>query len=202
MKEENLQPKENSYGVISSKKSLLKYTILSVIFALVTLILVILPAEYNLDPTGIGEKIGLTVFNPEKSESSVAESSVEESSETEKTLVAEYKASNVVNLPETIEVTVPAGRGVEYKFYMQQYQKMIYQWKTDNSPLYFDLHGEPEGDTTGYFESYAIATLVEMEGSFTAPFSGVHGWYWKNTSNEPVTVELVVSGEYSEHGLK
>lgn len=202
MKEENLQPKENSYGVISSKKSLLKYTILSVIFALVTLILVILPAEYNLDPTGIGEKIGLTVFNPEKSESSVAESSVEESSETEKTLVAEYKASNVVNLPETIEVTVPAGRGVEYKFYMQQYQKMIYQWKTDNSPLYFDLHGEPEGDTTGYFESYAIATLVEMEGSFTAPFSGVHGWYWKNTSNEPVTVELVVSGEYGEHGLK
>ena len=222
MKEENLQPKENSYGVISSKKSLLKYTILSVIFALVTLILVILPAEYNLDPTGIGEKIGLTVFNPEKSESSVAESSVAdssvaessiaessiaessiaESSETEKTLVAEYKASNVVNLPETIEVTVPAGRGVEYKFYMQQYQKMIYQWKTGNSPLYFDLHGEPEGDTTGYFESYAIATLVEMEGSFTAPFSGVHGWYWKNTSNEPVTVELVVSGEYGEHGLK
>jgi hypothetical protein len=209
MKEENLQPKENSYGVISSKKSLLKYTILSVIFALVTLTLVILPAEYNLDPTGLGEKIGLTVFNPEKSEaetavseSSMADSSMAESSETGKTPVTEYKSPNVVNSPETIKVTVPAGRGVEYKFYMQQYQKMTYQWKTDNSSLYFDLHGEPEGDTTGYFESYAIATLVEMEGSFTAPFSGVHGWYWKNTTNEPVTVELVVSGEYGEHGLK
>jgi hypothetical protein len=51
------------------------------------------------------------------------------------------------------------------------------QTEHDGTPLYFDLHGEPQGDTTGYFESYAIATLRAMKGSFTSPFSGSHGWY-------------------------
>ena len=37
-----------------------------------------------------------------------------------------------------------------------------HEWLTDGES-YFDLHGEPEGDTTGYFESYAIATTNEMK---------------------------------------
>ena len=59
-------------------------------------------------------------------------------------------------------MTVPAGRGIEYKFYMKQHE-MTYEWLTDGAPLYFDLHGEPEGDTTGYFESYHIAATNEMK---------------------------------------
>jgi hypothetical protein len=103
---------------------------------------------------------------------------------------------------EEIKVTVPAGRGVEYKFGMAQFKKMKYQWQTDGGAVYFDLHGEPEGDTTGYFESYAIATLSSMTGSYTTPFAGVHGWYWKNTSDEDVIVTLKVEGEYRFIGLK
>ena len=52
-----------------------------------------------------------------------------------------------------ISVIVPAGRGVEYKFTMLQFKKLSYEWSATESPLYFDLHGEPQGDTTGYFES-------------------------------------------------
>ncbi len=168
-----------------TNSTLLKYTIFSLVFAVITLVTIILPAEYNIDPTGIGHKLGLTVFSDIPSEVKA------------KAVTAETKG-----IAETIEVIVPAGRGIEYKFNMQQYQKMEYQWLTDGSPLYFDLHGEPEGDTTGYFESYAIATLKEMKGSFTAPFSGVHGWYWKNTTDDPIKVKLIVKGEYAEHGLK
>ena len=94
------------------------------------------------------------------------------------------------------------GKGIEYKFHMQQHKKMNYEWLTDGEPLYFDLHGEPEGDTTGYFESYAIATLSEMKGSFTSPFTGSHGWYWKNTSDKPVAIQLMVEGQYTVIGLK
>ena len=103
---------------------------------------------------------------------------------------------------QTIEVVVPAGRGVEYKFAMQQYAKMTYEWLTDGEALYFDLHGEPEGDTTGYFESYTIATSNEMKGSFTAPFAGSHGWYWKNETDNPIAVQLLVKGQYEVIGLK
>jgi len=184
--QENTQAAQQTVKL--TKPALFKYTILSLLFAAVTLVTIILPAEYNIDPTGIGHRLGLTVFHDVTAEVNTVNSS------------GSTTASK--GELETIEVNVPAGRGVEYKFVMTQYQKLEYEWMTDSSALYFDLHGEPEGDTTGYFESYAIATLDEMKGSFTAPFSGSHGWYWKNTSDAPVKVQLIVKGEYLKHGLK
>lgn len=167
--------------------ALIKSTAIALVVAIVVLISIILPAEYNIDPTGIGAKLGLTAFaNPPIIEN-----------KSENTVKAEHK-----QFSDSIDVIVPAGRGVEFKFSMQKFQKMTYEWKTNGESLYFDLHGEPEGDTTGYFESYAIATLTEMKGSFTAPFSGAHGWYWKNKSNSPVSVTLNVNGEYVVIGLK
>ncbi|PKI15865.1 hypothetical protein [Colwellia sp. 12G3] len=172
-----------------SNKALLKSTIIAVAIAGLVLVSFILPAEYNIDPTGVGTKLGLTALaNP------VATSEIK----------TKQNQSNTDNqqAADIIEVIVPAGRGVEYKFAMTQFKKMEYQWQTDDTALFFDLHGEPEGDTTGYYESYAIATLTEMKGSFTTPFTGIHGWYWKNTSDKPVTVKLNVSGEYTIVGLK
>ena len=181
--QENMQ--QAPQAITLTKPALLKYTMFSLVFAVITLFTIILPAEYNIDPTGIGYKLGLTIFHNVTAEKSTSPEASEKSK----------------GATETIEVIVPAGHGVEYKFIMAQYQKLEYEWITDGSALYFDLHGEPEGDKTGYFESYAIATLSEMKGSFTAPFAGSHGWYWKNTSDAPVTVQLIVKGKYTKHGL-
>jgi hypothetical protein len=41
---------------------LIKSTLVALGVALVTLFTVILPAEYNIDPTGVGQKLGLTVL--------------------------------------------------------------------------------------------------------------------------------------------
>ncbi len=173
-----------------STKTLVKASITATVVAAIALVTFILPAEYNLDPTGIGHNLGLTTL------AQVAESkTVDSADET----VTEVSGSSDFK---TIEVLVPAGRGVEYKFAMQQYSKMTYEWLTDGEALYFDLHGEPEGDTTGYFESYTIATANEIKGSFTAPFAGSHGWYWKNKSDKPIAVQLLVKGEYQVIGLK
>lgn len=172
-----------------TKATLFKYTLASMLFAVITLLTIILPAEYNIDPTGIGQTLGLTVFNNVKAEMTPS-------------LLSEKVSEKTKWTSETIEIMVPALSGVEYKFTMQQYQKLSYEWVTNGTALYFDLHGEPKGDTTGYFESYAIATVKGMEGSFTTPFSGVHGWYWKNTSNAPVIVQLTVKGEFKKHGLE
>ena len=171
-----------------SNKALLKSTMISLVIAGVVLVSFILPSEYNIDPTGMGAKLGLTALATVTAQPIV-------NTTTLTTLKAEQSSN-------AIEVVVPAGRGVEYKFSMAQFKKMDYQWHTDGTALFFDLHGEPAGDTTGYYESYAIATLTEMKGSFTTPFAGVHGWYWKNTSDKAVIVQLTVSGEYSIVGLK
>ncbi|MAI37074.1 hypothetical protein [Alteromonas sp.] len=168
-----------------SSKTLIKASISAVIVAAIVLITIILPAEYDIDPTGIGGKLGLTALA--------------HATEAKSTPIEAIKGSDEFK---TIEVTVPAGRGIEYKFYMKQHEKMTYEWLTDGASLYFDLHGEPEGDTTGYFESYAIATTNEMKGSYTTPFEGSHGWYWKNKSDKPVSIQLMVKGQYEVIGLK
>jgi len=97
---------------------------------------------------------------------------------------------------DTVVVVVPARKGLEYKLLMDKYAHMEYEWSTDGAALYFDFHGEPEGDTSGYFESFAITTSKRMKGSLTAPFAGSHGWYWKNETNAPVKVTLSVKGSY------
>ncbi|ESE41411.1 MULTISPECIES: hypothetical protein [Gammaproteobacteria] len=170
-----------------STKTLVKASVSATVVAAIALVTFILPAEYNIDPTGVGQKLGLTsIAQAAEADGAVA--------------VTGAQASNTEF--QTIEVVVPAGRGVEYKFAMPQYAKMTYEWMTDGDALYFDLHGEPEGDTTGYFESYTIATSNEMKGSFTAPFAGSHGWYWKNKTDKPIAVQLQVKGQYEVIGLK
>ena len=168
-----------------SSSTLIKAALSAIVVAGIVLVTLILSAEYNIDPTGIGQKIGVTVL------AQAAEPEVQQS--------APAEGSNEF---QTIEVMVPAGRGIEYKFDMQQFEKMTYEWITDGTALFVDLHGEPKGDTSGYYESYVIATSADMKGSFTAPFAGSHGWYWKNKSNQPVAVQLLVKGQYKVIGLK
>ena len=43
-----------------STKTLVKASISAVVVAAIALVTFILPAEYNIDPTGIGNKLGLT----------------------------------------------------------------------------------------------------------------------------------------------
>ena len=45
---------------LPSSESLIKSTITAVLVALVLLLVAILPAEYGIDPTGIGRMLGLT----------------------------------------------------------------------------------------------------------------------------------------------
>lgn len=176
-----------------TNKNLIKATIIALVVAAIVLVTMILPAEYNIDPTGAGKAMGLTVLSGDAQNNSQSNSNAK----SEKNDSTTNGSKNDI-----IEITVPAGRGVEFKFDMIQYDKMEYEWLTDGSALYFDLHGEPKGDTTGYFESYAIATLDKMKGSFSAPFDGSHGWYWKNNTEKDISIQLIVSGNYTITGLK
>lgn len=165
----------------NKSQSLLKATALSFVMAIVTLGLFVLPAEYNIDPTGVGEKLGLTVFNQPSNSSATVQSDGEQ---------------------DTVVIKIPAGGGVEYKLLMDKFQKAAYEWVSDGQEIYVDVHGEPTADSTGYFESYTIATVSEMKGSFVAPFAGTHGWYWKNNSDQDINIQLIMSGDYVIQGIK
>jgi heavy metal efflux system protein len=87
------------------------------------------------------------------------------------------------------------GEGLEYKVNMLKYGQMKYEWITDKGELYFDFHGEVKNNSN-YFESYTIAYSNNMVGSLVAPFEGPQGWYFKNNSNENITVKIKMKGQY------
>ena len=186
----------NSAIEVQSKATIIKASLFAIVLAVIATLTIVLPAEYNIDPTGIGKKIGLTQLaaNEQTSEPTNEPTSNIAMSKTQSGTKFGYRMDSV-------SIEVPAGKGLEYKFQLQQYGKLKYQW-TASKALYFDFHGEPEGDTSGFFESYGIGSAAEIKGTLTTPFEGSHGWYWRNDGQEAVTVKLGTQGEYSIMGVK
>ncbi len=173
---------------LPSRAGLAKATAIAAVAATILLLLVVLPAEYGIDPTGLGGAIGLT---------RLAGAPADESPEGAPANAPAGGARDDVAL-----VDVPAGGGVEYKYFLQAGETMEYEWSVDEGRLFYDFHGEPEGDDTGAFVSHSVSTAKGARGSFTAPFAGTHGWYWKNTGTKPASVTLVASGSFAVVGLK
>ena len=61
----------------------------------------------------------------------------------------------------------------------------------------YESHAEPDGAPRGYAQSYEKSTGTGKAGTLTAPFSGIHGWYWENTTDQPITVTLTSAGYYN-----
>jgi hypothetical protein len=180
-----------------SKSTLLKALAGALALAAVIFVTIVLPAEFQSDPTGVGKLLGLTVLTQEAPavEVSAAEATVPATANANEQAQAGEAQEDVAT------VIVPAHRGVEYKFAMNKFAQISYEWTSEGVPLHFDFHGEPKGDTTGYFLSYTLATAAKMKGAMTVPFDGIHGWYWKNNSDQPVVVTLKTSGVYQVKGL-
>lgn len=97
---------------------------------------------------------------------------------------------------DTLTVTIPARGDKEYKIFVAEGETIAYSWQTDGEALFFDFHGEPAGDTSGFFQSFEKNTSNQSTGSLTTRFGGTHGWYWKNSSASPVEITLKLSGQY------
>lgn len=103
---------------------------------------------------------------------------------------------NSVAWKDTVEITIPARGEKEYKLFVEKGDSFSHAWETDGEVLFFDFHGEPANDTSGYFKSFANGTNNASSASLTATFSGTHGWYWKNSSAKPVVITLKTRGDY------
>jgi len=181
----------------ASIKSLIFSCIASFLLAVIILLIAVLPAEYNIDPTGLGEKFGLTVLAQTHEEATI-EPAVISCPDPEKT-TTDKEEVNVWQ--DSVMITVPPKKGLEYKFHVNRGEKLEFVWKTDGSALYFDFHGEPQGNTTGYFKSFKESNQSESSGTLEAPFTGSHGWYWENKTNKAVVINLKTRGQYKIKGL-
>lgn len=109
---------------------------------------------------------------------------------------AEYRSAQY-----TIEV--PALSALEYKIGMEEGAVVAYRWTTDMAEpdlLNVEFHGhtEPAPGEPGDVMFYTVHQNGEESGALKAPFTGVHGWYLENNSEEDIEIELEVAGFYSE----
>lgn len=198
---------------VPSLKSLITATVFATLLAGIILISAVLPAEYGIDPTGLGKMMGLTALSAQTKATSqplaitcpvLSPQTAEISGQDQKQAANQTEITQTEQLPQwqdSVKITVPAGEGLEYKFHLAQGASLEYSWTTDGAKLYFDFHGEPQGDKTGYFKSFKESTDNQSNGTLTAPFEGRHGWYWKNKTRSPVTIVLNTKGSYRILGL-
>lgn len=86
---------------------------------------------------------------------------------------------------------------VEYKYRLAERASLLFSWAATGEVIY-DFHSEPDGAPEGYAQSFEKGRTAQSNGSYAAPFSGIHGWYWENPGAEDVTITLTTAGFYTE----
>jgi hypothetical protein len=190
---------ENTFPLYP-KSTLFKALVSAMIVATVLFVTVILPTQYQTDPTGVGAMLGLDQLNPQKTVTPTTQSPSPQATQPPWSVMP-LESVIQANNKKVTTVTIPPQKGIEYKVNMQKHAQMDYKWTSNGDALFVDFHGEPKGDTTGYFKSYTVTTAKKVKGAITVPFDGIHGWYWKNNSSKTITVSLEIEGAFQTIGL-
>ncbi|MCI5047860.1 MAG: transmembrane anchor protein [Aquisalinus sp.] len=205
---------------LPSTTQLLKSTAIAAVTAFVLLITTVLPAEYGIDPTGIGRLVGLKKMGEIKQQlheeaeaENIASASLTvpeldntlENQDSSATEVGERAVSSTQMEPPQVMVaewqdervlTLAPDAAAEIKLTMKKGASAEFEWSTLNGHLNYDLHGDGKRNQS---ISYERGRAVESDsGEVTAAFDGSHGWFWRNRSGKDVTLTLRVRGNYSE----
>lgn len=200
-----------SLDQLPSAKQLVRSTVIAGVSAVAILVAVVLPAEYNIDPTGIGRVIGLKEMGEIKTQladEAEADRLMDQAAEEQSSLLndvlglfvgaayaqeAAYETSEAWR--DETSFTLEPGESAEWKLVMEKGQTAQYRMAVEGGKVNFDLHGHGGGNSVTYEKGRGS---TGSEGAILAGFNGEHGWFWRNRDNADVTVTLQLRGEYSE----
>ena len=197
-----------------SNGQLLRSTAIALGTATILLTTVILPSEYAIDPTGLGRVLGLTQMGEIKEQlaeeaaldaerSAIVTTPVEavpaaivapiETAETEAVGEEEPPAAEWTD---EVSLQLSPGEAAEIKLVMLSGAEVEFEWVAKPGHLNSALHGDGSaGEAITYRNGRAEPGHSD---SLTAAFDGTHGWFWRNRSDETVTMTLRVRGDYTE----
>ncbi|WP_298066191.1 transmembrane anchor protein [uncultured Acinetobacter sp.] len=200
---------------LPSSKKLLKSTAIAAVSAIVVLVTCVMPAEYAIDPTGIGKVLGLSKMGEikqslaEESENGIGEAQVasipnQVKQETENLSSAlQLGSSSKMPMPpiakETISLELKPNQATEVKLSMPKDASVAFDWKSSGGGLNYDTHGDAVNAPKGFYHGYGKGkNETAQQGTLTAAFDGKHGWFWRNRTENTITVTLNVEGQFSE----
>ena len=180
-----------------SKKKLLTYFGIAYLSAAALLVAAVLPAEYGIDPFGIGKLTGINNLNEKKAQN-VESVLLTRDEITEGIGFAQDKPFKT----ETLRIDLEDIGELEHKLIMKKGETIVFSWEvegeTPNKGVYFDFHGHPPTANTkfpqGSAQSFIKGEQPSGHGSLTAPFDGYFGWYFLNIEERPIAINIEVSG--------
>ena len=175
-----------------SKGTISKATGVALLVAVLLLFVAVLPAEYGYDPLKTGGALGLTgIAKAAEVQAGAAPKAV--------TPAGVYTPQPKIYKVDAQDFQLRPGDGVEMKYHMAKGAGLVYAWKA-NGKLAFEFHGEPDQKPRkDYYESYELDDKVGKDasyGTFIAPSTGIHGWFWQNKGDKDVEFRLMVAGYF------
>lgn len=201
---------------LPSTRRLLKATALAIVVAGILLIAIVLPAEYGIDPTGLGKRLGLDALGadapaaqapavaapPAPTAATGDAANAAEAAKAKQAFgafpgqtfdVGAVRRQSASFRRDTLSVVLPPGKGAEVKAALKAGGGIVFNW-TATGPVVLDMHGERSGAKDAWTSYWVEPAQRQGSGNFVAPFDGSHGWYWLNRGAEPVTVSVEVAG--------
>ena len=200
---------------LPSTKKLINSTILAAVAAGVLLVTVVMPAEFAIDPTGIGNLIGLKKMGEirvslekeaaaDKAKNSGANTESKQAKQVEVNVAPTTNpttnptvASSNGIMNNEMQVKLAPDEGAEIKLDMTKGSKVQYTWSTDGGKANFDVHADSKKENISYYP-YSKGSEQRKEGELEAAFDGSHGWFWRNRTSNPITITLKTKGEYTD----
>jgi len=216
-----------SRAELPSTRQLIRSTIAALAAAIAILVAIVLPAEYAIDPTGVGRALGLAEMGeikgqlaeeaardramdqeapvpttpPASNQSSGNKSSGDQRSGLWKRMVAQLLIS-----PAAAEEPAPARTDETVVTLKPGEATEVKLVMLKGAKVTFDwtvaggvVNYDLHGDGTGNSTSYIKDRGVSgAQGVLEAAFDGNHGWFWRNRGKTSVTVTLKTKGAYSE----
>lgn len=199
---------------LPSAAQLLKSTVIAAVMAALILFTAVLPAEYGIDPTGVGRLLGLTPMGHIKqglAKEAAAEAApvgaTSEPAPPPATAVAPAVAAASASptaAPATgirtdeVSFVLNPGQAAEYKLTMKQGATARFEWTSAGGRVNYDTHGDPVNAPKSFYHGYDKGRdSPGQEGQLTAAFDGSHGWFWRNRGSQAVTITLKTRGEYT-----
>ncbi len=171
------EPKDTQQATAPlSSRQLVLGSAAAVLIAGAVLVVAVLPAEFGIDPLGVGRALGLQEL------ADASEGPLE--------------AQTVAHRADTVEFILGPFQSLEYKYRLAEASSMIYSWQATGA-LVYDMHADPDNmEGEEFVESFDKGTATSSMGTYHAPFSGIHGWFWENRTFEEVVLRLHSAGFY------
>lgn len=186
---------------LPSRAQLRRSSIIALIGAVAIGVVVYMPAELGIDPTGLGRPLGLTDMGEIKQQLAKEAAADAHHGKDDSSFLLEDMFELLVPVAHAQEVwrdeitfTLAPGEFTEIKATMEEGATLFYSWVADGGRINFNLHAHAGEENVTYEKGRG---KTSGDGSFETPFAGDHGWFWRNRDGSDITVTLRLRGAYS-----